>query len=223
MQSTFEIAAERSCARISNRVREIVLATQNLGKIAEFERLLAEYAEDIRVLGLKDFPEMPDIAETGATFTENALLKARGVCAYTNLPALADDSGLCIDYLNGDPGIYSARWSGSNGDDLANITKVLAQLEGVDELQRGAHFVCEVALVFPKGHKSEDQEIIESGKLQGLITLSPRGSAGFGYDPIFQPIGTGLTLGEFAHGEKDKISHRGIALRAIAPRIKELL
>ena len=208
-------------------MRKIVLATQNQGKIAEFERLLAQFAQDIQVLGLRDFPEMPDIAETGQTFTENALLKARGVCAYTNLPALADDSGLCIDFLNGDPGIYSARWSGTHGDDLANINKVLAQLGGVVASERGAHFLCEVALVFPKGHKSEDQEVIESGKLQGFITLSPRGSAGFGYDPIFQPANQstkmGLTLGEFAHGEKDKISHRGIALRAIAPRIKELL
>ena len=208
-------------------MRKIVLATQNQGKIAEFERLLAQFAQDIQVLGLRDFPEMPDIAETGETFTENALLKARGVCAYTNLPALADDSGLCIDFLNGDPGIYSARWSGTHGDDLANINKVLAQLDGVVASERGAHFLCEVALVFPKGHKSEDQEVIESGKLQGFITFAPRGSAGFGYDPIFQPANQstkmGLTLGEFAHGEKDKISHRGIALRAIAPRIKELL
>ncbi len=204
-------------------MRKIVLATQNKGKIAEFERLLAHFASDIQILGLRDFPDMPDIAETGTTFIENSLLKARGVCEFTNLPTLADDSGLCIDYLNGDPGIYSARWSGIHGDDSANIAKVLLQLDGVVMEDRSAHFICEVALVFPIGHKHQDLEVVESGKLDGFITLSPRGTAGFGYDPIFQPTSETLTLGEFEHGKKDKISHRGIAMRAIAPRILELL
>jgi len=204
-------------------MRKLVLATQNSGKIREFERLLAEFVSDIQVLGLRDFPDMPDVEETGKTFLENSLLKARGICEFTGLPALADDSGLCIDYLNGDPGIYSARWSGVHGDDAANIAKVLLQLEGVPPKDRSAHFKCEVALVFPSGHKRQGLEISESGKLLGSITLSPRGIAGFGYDPIFQPDGAELTLGEFAHGEKDKISHRGIAMRAIAPRILELL
>jgi XTP/dITP diphosphohydrolase len=204
-------------------MRKLVLATQNQGKIKEFERLLAEFAGDVQVLGLQDFPDMPDIAETGSSFIENSLLKARGICEFTNLPTLADDSGLCIDYLNGDPGIFSARWSGVHGDDAANISKVLLQLEGVAPNERSAYFVCEVALVFPLGHQHEGRELIESGKLSGFITLSPRGTAGFGYDPIFQPVGSDLTLGEFAHGEKDKISHRGIAMRAIAPRILELL
>jgi XTP/dITP diphosphohydrolase len=204
-------------------MRKLVLATQNNGKIKEFERLLAEFVSDVQVLGLRDFPDMPDIAETGESFIENSLLKARGICEFTQLPTLADDSGLCIDYLNGDPGIYSARWSGVHGDDAANISKVLLQLEGVPQSERSAQFVCEVALVFPVGHLHQGRELIESGKLSGFITLSPRGTAGFGYDPIFQPVGTELTLGEFAHGEKDKISHRGIAMRAIAPRILELL
>ena len=204
-------------------MRKLVLATQNNGKIKEIERLLAEFVSDVQVLGLRDFPDMPDIAETGESFIENSLLKARGICEFTQLPTLADDSGLCIDYLNGDPGIYSARWSGVHGDDAANISKVLLQLEGVPQSERSAQFVCEVALVFPVGHLHQGRELIESGKLSGFITLSPRGTAGFGYDPIFQPVGTELTLGEFAHGEKDKISHRGIAMRAIAPRILELL
>jgi XTP/dITP diphosphohydrolase len=204
-------------------MRKLVLATQNNGKIKEFERLLTEFVSDIQVLGLRDFPDMPDIPETGESFIENSLLKARGISKFTNLPALADDSGLCIDYLNGDPGIYSARWSGVHGDDAANISKVLLQLEGVSLNDRSAHFKCEVALVFPDGHKHQGREFTESGKLSGVITLSPRGTAGFGYDPIFQPDGAELTLGEFAHGEKDKISHRGIAMRAIAPRILELL
>jgi len=204
-------------------MRKLVLATQNIGKIKEFERLLAEFVSDVQVLGLRDFPDMPDIAETGNSFIENSLLKARGICEFTKLPTLADDSGLCVDYLNGDPGIYSARWSGVHGDDAANISKVLSQLENVSLNDRSAQFVCEVALVFPGGHKHHGTELIESGKLSGFITLSPRGTAGFGYDPIFQPVGTELTLGEFEHGEKDKISHRGIAMRAIAPRILELL
>ena len=204
-------------------MRKLVLATQNNGKIKEFERLLAEFVSDVQVLGLRDFPDMPDIAETGESFIENSLLKARGICEFTQLPTLADDSGLCIDYLNGDPGIYSARWSGVHGDDAANISKVLLQLEGVPQSERSAQFVCEVALVFPVGHLHQGRELIESGKLSGFITLSPRGTAGFGYDPIFQPVGSELTLGEFAHGEKDEISHRGIAMRAIAPRILELL
>ena len=204
-------------------MRKIVLATQNSGKIAEFERLLADFVTDVQVLGLRDFPDMPDIAETGTSFIENSLLKARGICEFTNLPTLADDSGLCIDFLNGDPGIYSARWSGNHGDDSANIAKVLLQLDGVAMGDRSAHFICEVALVFPIGHKHQNLEVIESGRLDGVITLSPRGTAGFGYDPIFQPAGEALTLGEFAHGKKDEISHRGIAMRAIAPRILELL
>jgi XTP/dITP diphosphohydrolase len=204
-------------------MRKLVLATQNSGKIKEFERLLGEFVSDVQVLGLRDFPDMPDIPETGRTFIENSLLKARGISQFTNLPALADDSGLCIDYLNGDPGIYSARWSGVHGDDAANISKVLLQLDGVAPSNRSAHFRCEVALVFPDGHEHQGREITESGKLSGIITLSPRGTSGFGYDPIFQPLGSELTLGELTHGEKDRISHRGIAMRAIAPRILELL
>jgi XTP/dITP diphosphohydrolase len=204
-------------------MRKLVLATQNGGKIKEFERLLAEFVSDVQVLGLRDFPDMPDVAETGKSFVENSLLKARGISDFTKLPALADDSGLCIDYLNGDPGIYSARWSGVHGDDAANISKVLLQLDGVPPSDRSAHFKCEVALVFPNGHEQQGREITESGKLSGSITLSPRGSAGFGYDPIFQPLGSELTLGELTHEEKDRISHRGIAMRAIAPRILELL
>jgi len=204
-------------------VRKIVLATQNLGKIAEFERLLSQFVQDVEVLGMRDFPDMPDIEESGKTFSENALLKAHGICEFTSLPALADDSGLCIDYLNGDPGIFSARWAGVHGDDMANITKVLAQLDGVKEPERSAHFICEVALVFPKTHKSGNLQVLERGKLDGFIASNPRGTAGFGYDPIFQPAGQSLTLGELGHGVKDEISHRGIALRAIAPKIKELL
>jgi len=201
--------------------RRIALATQNRGKIAEFERLLAEYASDVQVLGLADFPDMPDVDETGSTFADNSLLKARAVSAFTGLPALADDSGLCIDALGGAPGIFSARYSGVHGDDGANIRKVLTELEQSEE--RSAHFICVVALVLPDSEGNEGTAIIEEGKLFGTIVRQPRGDAGFGYDPIFLPQGYELTLGEFGAGEKDHISHRGKALRAIAPQISALL
>ena len=203
--------------------RAIVLATRNLGKVAEFERLLSEYASDIRVLGLADFPNLPDVEETGSTFLENALLKSREVSAFTRLPAISDDSGLCIDALGGDPGIFSARWSGVHGDDQANIAKVLRQLAEVEGEKRTAHFTCAVALSFPPDHHLHGSDITREGILRGHITREPRGTAGFGYDPIFQPLGFEQTLGEFAHGQKDAISHRGQALRAIAPEITRLI
>jgi len=199
-------------------VRQVVLATRNPGKIKEFERLLAEHVSGVQVLGLNDFPNLPDVEETGDSFEANALLKAREVSAFSNLPALADDSGLCIDALNGDPGIYSARWAGGHGDDRANVAKVLQQLEQIPITQRGAHFQCAVALHLPDG-----TEVIRTGQLKGVIVSEPRGAAGFGYDPIFQPVGFGLTLGEFGAGEKDRISHRGQALRAITEDLTKLL
>jgi XTP/dITP diphosphohydrolase len=189
--------------------------------------MLKVYSTDIEVLGLADFPDLPDVDETGATFTENALLKAREVSAFTKLPALADDSGLCVDALNGDPGIFSARWAGVHGDDAANIFKVLAQLSEFSSAHnlanRSAKFRCAVALTFPSGHERSGLEVIEEGELLGSITLAPRGIAGFGYDPIFQPHGYELTLGEFGHGEKDRISHRAQALAKIAPQITALI
>jgi XTP/dITP diphosphohydrolase len=175
----------------------IFLATRNLGKVKEFERLLAEHVQGVRVLGLSDFPDMPDVEETGSTFIENSLLKAREVSAYTQLPALADDSGLCVDYLGGAPGIYSARYSGVHGDDQANIAKLLRELSSLSDPERTAHFTCSVACVFPEGHPLHERELIEEAQLKGTIVSSPRGSAGFGYDPIFMPEGFALTLGEF--------------------------
>jgi XTP/dITP diphosphohydrolase len=200
-------------------MREVVLATKNAGKIKEFERILAEHATQVKVLGLNDFPDMPDVEETGSSFEENSLLKATAIAHYTNLPAIADDSGLCVDALNGDPGIYSARWAGTHGDDKANNEKVIDQLK--NEINRNAKFRCVVTLVIPKA--SGDLVLVESGEVTGIIIDQPRGDAGFGYDPIFQPSGYDITFGEFANGEKDKISHRGRALRMIAPRLFELL
>lgn len=201
--------------------RKLALATRNQGKIREFERLLSEYASDIQVLGLQDFPDMPDVDETGSTFAENSLLKAHAVADFAGMPALADDSGLCVDALGGDPGIYSARYAGAHGDDAANIRKLLTELEPHEI--RSAYFICVVALAFPHNSPRGSEEIVEEGRVCGEIVRVPRGGAGFGYDPIFQPNGFELTLGEFGPGEKDQISHRGIALRAIAPQISRAL
>ena len=199
-------------------MRKLVLATQNNGKIKEFERLLAEFASDIQVLGLRDFPDMPDIPETGESFIENSLLKARGISKFTNLPALADDSGLCVDALNGDPGIFSARWAGSHGDDKANTAKVLASLVDVPDEKRSAHFTCVAALALPDGRTH-----VEEAKFEGWILREPIGDQGFGYDPIFRPDGYSISSAQMSAEEKDAISHRGKSLRAIAPHVITLL
>ena len=161
---------------------------------------------------------MPEVAETGHTFEENALLKARAVAAHTGLPAVADDSGLCVDALNGMPGVLSARWSGRHGDDEANLRLLLAQLADVPADRRAAHFYCAAALVLPSG-----AEHVTEGTVHGWLTDAPRGSNGFGYDPIFVPDSSGLTTAQMPAEEKDAISHRGKALRALAPVIAALL
>ena len=197
----------------------LVLATRNLGKIREFRRILEGIAPgQIELIGLEDFPDLVDVEETGSTFLDNALLKARTVSKETGLPAIADDSGLCIDALGGSPGIYSARWSGVHGDDVANIEKVLAQLDEVSANERGAHFTCVSAFASIGG-----AQITEEGILEGEILRAPRGVHGFGYDPIFLPRGSELSLAELDAATKDAISHRGQSLRAIAPRVTQLL
>ena len=155
-------------------MRKLVLATRNQGKVREFQRLIQEHSQDIEVISLDSFPELPEIEETGDSFEANALLKAKAVAEFTGLPALADDSGLSVDALNGDPGIYSARWAGVHGDDFANNAKLLAQLSGVNE--RGAQFKCVVALVIP--NESGEQVLIESGSISGVIVGEPRGEIG---------------------------------------------
>ena len=205
-------------------MRKLILATQNKGKIAEFERLLAEHASDIKVLGLIDFPDMPDVAETGETLSENAFLKARAIAKFAKLPALADDSGLFVDYLNGKPGVYSARYGGYKGidakeRDLVNISKLLAELTDVPAEKRGAQFRCVVAFVNPDSNFEHE----ELGELKGQISLQPAGSEGFGYDPIFLPNNFEQTLAQLGAGVKDQISHRGLALRAIAPILNQHL
>jgi XTP/dITP diphosphohydrolase len=197
---------------------KLVLATRNPAKLAELSRILADGNVPVDLVTLDDFPQMPEVAETGRTFTENALLKARAVAAFTGLPTVAEDSGICIDALNEMPGVLSARWSGVHGDDEANLRLVLGQLADVPPGRRGAHFAAAAALVLPSG-----PEHVTEGTLHGSVTAAPRGTNGFGYDPIFLPDSSELTTAEMAPADKDKISHRGRALRALAPIIAALL
>lgn len=198
---------------------KLVLATRNQGKIVEFRRILDALAPGaIELIGVDQFPDLVDVEETGSTFEENSLLKARYTCQATGLPAIADDSGLCIDALNGDPGIFSARWAGSHGDDQANLEKVLAQLKDVADEKRTAHFMCVASLVLPDG-----REQVAEGRFEGHILHAPVGDNGFGYDPIFQPLGLSISSAQMSAEEKDLVSHRGKSLRAIAPHVIQLL
>jgi XTP/dITP diphosphohydrolase len=196
----------------------IVLATRNAGKIAELQRILADAAVDVALAGTEAFADLPDVAETGTTFAANALLKARAVAEHTGLPAIADDSGLCVDALNGMPGIFSARWAGRHGDDQANLDLVLGQLSDVPDERRGARFVCAAAAVLPQG----GERVVE-GELAGTLLRERRGSNGFGYDPIFVPHGEQRTTAQMSAAEKDAISHRGQAFRALVPQLAGLL
>jgi XTP/dITP diphosphohydrolase len=193
----------------------LLLATRNAKKLAELDRILA--GAGIAVLGLADVPEYPEAPETELTFAGNALLKAREGVAHTGLATIADDSGLAVDALNGMPGVFSARWSGRHGDDLANLELVLAQVADVPDGHRGAAFVCAAALVLPDG-----REFVTDGELRGVLLRAPRGSGGFGYDPIFQADGQQLSNAELTPEQKDAISHRGIAFRALAATIRSL-
>ncbi len=196
----------------------LVLATLNPHKITELERILAAGRVAAELVGLGEFPGAPDVAETGATFVANALQKAAAVARFTALPAVADDSGFCVDALNGMPGVLSARWSGKHGDDQANLCLLLAQLTDVPDERRGAHFDCAAALVLPSGRQH-----VTEGTVHGRVIRLPRGENGFGYDPIFVPDRSELTMAEMTAAAKDAISHRGRALRALAPVIAALL
>ena len=195
----------------------LVLATANPHKLIELTRILAAERLDVDLVGLGEFPGAPDVAETGATFVANALLKARAVAAFTGLPAVADDSGLCCDAMNGMPGVLSARWSGRHGDDAENLRLVLAQLSEVPEDRLRAHFYCVAALVRPSG-----EETLSAGTLRGRLIREPRGTNGFGYDPIFVPDGERRTTAEMKADDKDAISHRGRAFRGLAETIATL-
>ncbi len=196
----------------------LILATRNPEKLRELRRILEAGRVPVDVSDTGEFPDLPEVAETGLTFTDNALLKARAVAAFTGLPAVAEDSGLCVDALNGMPGVLSARWSGRHGDDSANLQLVLGQMADIPAEHRGAHFACAAALVLPSG-----TEHVTEGVVDGVLTTAPRGTNGFGYDPIFVPEGYQVTTAEMSPAEKDKISHRGRALRHLAPIIAALL
>lgn len=198
---------------------KLLLATRNQGKILEFRRILDAIApREIELVGLDQFPDLHDVDETGATFQENALLKAREMSEATGLPAIADDSGLCVDALNGDPGIFSARWAGEHGNDRANLEKVLDQLKEVADEKRTGYFICVAALYLPDGRTH-----CEEGRFFGTILHSPVGENGFGYDPIFLPEGLTISSAQMSSEEKDAMSHRGKALRAIAPHVMKAL
>lgn len=196
----------------------VVLATRNSHKVAELRRILTDANLDVELVGTDEFPDLPDVPETGSTFAANALLKARDVARRTGLVAIADDSGLCVDALNGMPGILSARWAGQHGADRANLDLVLAQISDVPGARRTAAFHCAAAIATPEG----DERVVE-GVLDGTLIDAPRGSNGFGYDPIFVPVGYDVTTAEMSAEEKDAISHRGIAFRALAPVLTEVI
>ncbi len=198
----------------------VVLASRNAHKIEEMARILDDAGLHVEVVGIDAFDgvvDVPEVAETEDSFEGNALLKARAVCAATGVPAVADDSGLCVDALNGMPGILSARWSGGGGD-VANLELVLAQLGDTPDERLGAQFRCAVALVLPDG-----REATVHGEMRGRLVRAPRGTHGFGYDPIFVPDGESRTSAELTSEEKDAISHRGNALRALVPVLRDLL
>lgn len=198
--------------------RRLVLATRNAHKVDELRRILVDARLDVDLVGVDAFPDVPEVPETGTTFAENALLKAHAVAAATGLPSVADDSGLCVDVLGGMPGVFSARWSGGHGDDRANLELVLAQLEDVPDDRRSAHFACAAALALPDGI-----ERVVEGRLSGALVRAPRGTNGFGYDPVFVPEGHTRTTAEMTPPEKDAISHRGRAFRSLAPVVAALL
>ncbi len=195
-------------------MQKLIVASKNSGKINEFKRILQIASLDIELV--TDL-EIPDVTETGKTFEENALLKAVTIAKFAGIPAIADDSGLAVDALNGAPGILSARWSG--GGDIENINKLLTETKNLPVSQRGAKFVAVIAIAKPTG-----ENLIVRGELLGKIRRSPEGAHGFGYDPIFEPInGDGRTLAQMTPAEKDAISHRAAALAKITPMIKPFL
>lgn len=189
-----------------------LLATRNKKKLEELRRILVGL--DVDIVDLDDVPSYVEAPETGLTFADNALLKAREGVRHTGLPTIADDSGIAVDALNGMPGVFSARWAGRHGDDRANLELLLAQVGDVPDEHRGAAFVCAAALVMPDG-----RETVIHGEHRGRLVRAPRGTNGFGYDPIFQSDGEDRTNAELTAAEKDAVSHRGKAFRALAAKL----
>jgi XTP/dITP diphosphohydrolase len=199
-------------------VTRVVLASRNRKKLAEMQRILSPLVPGIEVLGLDDVSPYDEPRETEPTFEGNALVKARAALAATGLPSLADDSGLCVDALNGMPGVLSARWSGRHGDDDGNTALLLGQVADVPDERRGAAFVCAAALVTADG----EERVIER-QWRGRLAREKRGANGFGYDPVFVPEGLDVTSAELAPEEKDARSHRGQAFAALVPVLAEVL
>jgi XTP/dITP diphosphohydrolase len=199
-------------------VNRVLLATRNANKLDELRRILVPLVPDIDVLGLDDVPAYDEPAESEPTFEGNALLKSRAAVRATGMPALGDDSGLCVDALNGMPGVLSARWSGSDKDDGENNKLLLAQLRDVPDERRAAHFTCAVAFCLPGG-----QERVRTAEMAGTVIRERRGTGGFGYDVVFVPRGETRTAAELSITEKDAISHRGKALRAVVPLVAAAL
>lgn len=206
---------------------DFILATNNMKKLAEMQRILSPLGINVvtaKMLGIT----LPEVVEDGDTFEANAKIKAESACKITGLPAIADDSGLCVDYLDGAPGIYSARFANievhngvnvdneKNADDEENNNLLLKKLEGVDESERTAYYVCAICCIFPDG-----KEIIVRGECHGTIGFERDGNAGFGYDPLF--IINGKSFGKYEGEEKDKISHRGNALRKLTKELENIL
>lgn len=199
-------------------MKKIVLATANTHKVIEFQRILNELVSDLELVPASDFLGVPEVAETGATFAENALIKARAINDFTKLPALADDSGLVVDALNGAPGIFSARYAGLTATDAENVEKLLIEIKDISPDLLFARFECAIALV----DSQQNLELVVEGQMPGQVIKEVRGENGFGYDPVFVPQGLTKTSAELSDEEKDQISHRGIALRKIAVLLKQL-
>jgi XTP/dITP diphosphohydrolase len=197
-------------------VRKVLLASRNAKKLAELRRIVAASLPDVEVLGLDDVPPYDELPESGATFADNALIKAREAHRVTGLVSVADDSGLEVDALNGMPGVLSARWAGGR-DDRANLQLVLDQLHDTPDDRLGAAFTCAVALI------ADGREVVVHGRMPGRLVREPRGTNGFGYDPIFTPDGYTVTSAELDSAAKDAISHRGQALRELVPHLRAAL
>ncbi|MGO1713915.1 MAG: RdgB/HAM1 family non-canonical purine NTP pyrophosphatase [Ancrocorticia populi] len=195
----------------------IVLGTRNEHKVAELRNILQPLLADLDVIGAREF-DLPEPVEDEVTFAGNALIKARQITRETGLIAIADDSGICVDAMGGAPGVFSARWSRKHGDDDANLQLLLHQMGDVPDRYRGAEFRCAAALVTPDG-----VEIVEEGVMRGTLMREKQGANGFGYDPIFMPEGLSVSSAEISPAEKDAISHRGKAFRALAPHIASVL
>ncbi len=198
-------------------LNRLVLATRNRHKLRELRAILTAAGVSLDLVSLDGFMYSPG-PETGLSCAENALAKASAAAQAIGLPAVADDSGLCVDALGGMPGVFSARWAGQHGDDEANVRLLLAQLADVPDEHRNAHFTCAAAVALPDG----TSRVVE-GRLDGMLTRAPRGANGFGYDPIFQPLGKVHTTAEMSPAEKNAISHRDNAFRALAPALAQLL